>query len=347
MTESDGPLQAKPLKPKAIEVEIGDEEDGVAPGVASTLRGDSAAVGVDEPSFFQHLPQFVIFPLIVVIIAVGIVVFFRASVEESRPIAAILDDLQSGWRKGQPAFDLAIRARELEEEGKKLGDRETRRLVQILGRTEDPRLRTFLLEALGRAGSEAVALDVLIRIIGSSTDNEQERINTILGLGLSRSPRAVEPLVRELEKARGDGHWELRLNILLALANIAGGLDHDTQAGPRSAVQESFRRCLQDPEWTVSWNAAITLATDFRDPAGLRIVRQLLQPEFLARHVKSHHQAAWIARAIDALAELEDVDSQPVIESLEEQAVSPKVQNAAFKYLNRVKDASIDGRAKS
>lgn len=202
-----------------------------SPG-AEGRRASSAETGVERgpeeqptsvssPSFFENLPQFVIFPLVVVLIAVLIIVFFRASVEESRSVSDILTEIQTSWRKDQPAFALALRAGELEEEGKKFTAEDTRHLIRILHDTRESNLRTFLIEALGRAGEESLALEELLRSIGKKDVTDGERVNIMRGLGLSGSPRAVEPLIEEIAGARGPDRWEVRLHALISLANLA------------------------------------------------------------------------------------------------------------------------------
>lgn len=313
---------------------------GVPPPPDGGLRpeAEAEAVGVSTPSFFQHFPQFVLFPMIVVLVAVLIIVFVRSAVETDRPISEILDEIQNGWRKGQAAHELALRTLLMEEKGRKLGDADTRQLSQLVQRTEDPAIREFLLAALGRAGSEPLASEELIRVLNGPAATDAERVHSIRGLGLARSPTAVAPLIAELERWESAERWEGRLYVLQALANTAMSPALDPER--RDAILGALRRHVGDGNWTVSWNSALILAADLRDSSGLAVVRRLLDREFVKQKVSAAaDQDFFIERAVDALAALADEDSRSAIEGLRKDP-SMRVRNAAFRYFDRMRPAT-------
>ena len=314
---------------EAPDVEIGDE-------------GGTVPLPVDDSSFFQHVPQFVLFPLIVVLVAVLIVVFFKASVEEKRPIPDIITEIDQGWRPGRASFDLAVRARLLNEAGTKFTAAETTQLIRVLGNAEDSTRRAFLIEALGYGGEEQLALQELLKLAEQANEGqnvaEGERVSTIRGLGLSRSPRAVAPLVREYERVRQDNQWELRLNIVGALTNIALALP--PERSEYSAIRDLLRKTLTDSKRTVAWNAAITLGNQFRDANAVFALRGVLKHwRDKLEGTDKEDRELWMPRAIDALTALKHQESYPLIKSLESD-VSTRVRNAVFKYLQAVRTAA-------
>ena len=313
--------------------------DDIEPG-----EGQPDAIGVDNRSFFQNLPQFVIFPLIFVVSLVLLYVFFVASVEDNRSISEILADIKHGWRKDQPAFELAMRAQNLVENGSKFSEEDTKSLIGILNTTSESNLRTFLIEALGKAGAESLALEELLKNIRVPDANEHEKVTIIRGLGLSKSVRVVEPLMEELSKVKSEEKWEIRLNILTALANVAIHQDEEkrwenTKTGldqTRDELMQTFRHYLKDPSWIISWNMALVLANDFQDGAGCHILHNLLDRKMLGRHISEQDQELWMERAIEALTVLKDVEAKPILETLVQQDRSTKVRNAIFKYQVRM-----------
>ena len=326
MAESASPLASGSHDgAEAPDVEIGDE--------AST-----APVAVDGSSFFRHFPQFVLFPLIVVVVAVLIVVFFKASVEEERPISDIIAEIEQGWRPGRAAFDLAVQARVLNEAGTKFTAVETTHLIRALTKVADPKRRAFLIEALGYGGEEQLALEQLLKLADQPNEaqnvSEGERVSTIRGLGLSRSPRTVAPLVKEYERVRRTNQWELRLNIIGALTNVALALPPEGRE--YGAVRDLLRRALTDSKRTVAWNAAITLGNKFRDPQAVDTLQSMLGHwrEKLTGKDREDREL-WMPPAIDGLTALKHEESYSLVKSLESD-VSTRVRNAVFKYLKAV-----------
>ena len=329
MAESAGPLAS------------GSHDGEEAPDVEIGAKGGAAPLPVDDSSFFQHVPQFVLFPLIVVLVAVLIVVFFKASVEEERPISDIITEVDQGWRPGRASFDLAMRARLLNEAGTKFTAAETTQLIRVLGNVEDSTRRTFIIKALGYGGEEQLALEELLRLSdegAKGAQSEGERVSTIRGLGLSRSPRAVAPLVKEYERVRRDSQWELRLNIVGALTNVALALPPEGKE--YGAVRDLLRRALTDSKRTVAWNAAITLGNQFRDANAVFALRGVLKHwRDKLEGTDKEDRELWMPRAIDALTALKHQESYPLIKSLESD-VSTRVRNAVFKYLQAVRTAA-------
>ncbi len=324
------------------------ESEGIGPTDSSSQP--IIPVAADDRTFIQLIPQFFIFPLVLVTVGVLVYVFFIAAAQDHKPTSELLDDIRAGWlqTKNRSAFELAMRAHELEGAGEHFTVDETRQIVSILQGTPgstnsssassgsaysgDVHLRAYLVLALGRAGAPELALPELLKALeGSGIEYTLEaKVGAIRGLGLSRSVEVIDPLLTQLKNFPGDDSWEVRENILGAVTNIAAGPDVD--AGVKARVSEVLRKHLEDPRWSTRWNAALFLATHFRDPSGVETLRDLLDREFLKEKFTEegfHFQTTWMIAAVQALIAVRDVDSYPTIQSLSSDQ-SAQVRNAVF-----------------
>lgn len=292
-------------------------------------------VRLDERSFTRLVPQLFIFPLVLVTIIVMIYVLFGASAENDRSVPEILSDLHSGWfqTKNRAAYDLAMRTLDMSQSGEKFSPDVTREIIRVLEANPDnPKVRSYLFRALGTAGDPELSRPVLLSFLAEeSRASLEERIEAIRGLGLSRSPEAIPPLMEQLASFQAEADWEPRLITLSALANIGSG-PQSNEALRRSTV-ETLRKYLTDPRWMVRWNVASVLARQFRDSSGIEILRNLLDREFIASTDEKlkveKHQEDWVILGIRGLLVLEDEASYSKIIALR-QDPSARVRNTIY-----------------
>jgi HEAT repeat protein len=307
-------------------------------------------VAVEERSFVSLIPQFFIFPLLLVVIAVMIYVFFVAPAQEERPISAMLTEIHHSMlpqSKNRAAYDLAIRARELEKNGQTMSADETRQLVDLLNKSaDDDKLRRYLVCALGRAGEKKQAFTVLLQILESPGVGDkgkveaitghglEERIEAITGLGLCRDRIALDPLIAQLENFDGAEDWEPRQITLSALANIV--LAPDATNTDRARVAGVLGFHLDDPHWMVRWNTACILAEYFHDNRGFATLRNMLDRQYLGEHVsKPGDQDPWLVRALVALTACDAQKFCGNVDQLTKDSSFP-VRNAVFAFRKKL-----------
>lgn len=313
----------------------GQGEHGSKPQPAQVIP-----VAVEERSFVSLIPQFFIFPLLLVTIAVLVYVFFIAAAQDERPISDLLTDIRRSLleqTRNRAAYELAMRARDLEKDGQRLSVDDTRNLISLLeDSADDADLRPYLVHAIGRIGEPNLVIDVLLKTLQNPENlgKEKERIEAIRGLGLGRSPRAVEPLIAELDRFQSAKRWEPRQIVLTSLANIA--LHPDSQRDELERIVKILESHLEDPHWLVRWNSAAILASSFRNSAGVQVLGRMLDRDYLGEHVsKTQDQDSWLVRAVDALEECNTQGFCTQVDKLSKDASFP-VRNAALKYLQKV-----------
>jgi hypothetical protein len=302
-------------------------------------------VAADERTFIQLIPQFFIFPLVLVVVGVLVYVFFVAAAQDHQSVGELLNEIRAGWlpnAKERPAFELAMRTHEMEREGKRLSEDETRQVVAaFLENADRPKLRSYLLCALGRAGDPSISEPVLFGVMQNPAEHSfEDQVNAIFGLGLSRSPRSAELLLLELDRRSGENDWETRLYLVSALSNLGASPAIDEPL--RARLREAVRKRLQDPAWTVRWNSAIHLAKGFGDGAGAPLLRQLLDREFVRSEVPESAKADgqldnYLLLSIDALTHIRDEGSYALIDGL---AKDPSMQVRNQVYLSRKQRAA-------
>jgi len=296
-------------------------------------------------------PELFIYPLALVSVLVFVYLFFGAIGKEKRTVGQLIGALRGGgaldWQgPRRAAEELAKRIQELEAQGRKLEAQETSQLVEILMKgTGDPTIHRYLVHALGRAGQEELAFPVLVSILSDRERPLEARVEAIRGLGLSRSSAAAPPLLDALEEFRRPEDWEVRASILQMLTNI-GAAAHSPdkgrslpplsppEGGVRTCVAATLRQHLADPHPMVARNAAMWLAENFEDPAGVEVLRPLLDWEFLGRQgFNQEGQEWWMRRAIQSLAAVRDEESLPAIQKHASENRSYKVKDAALRAL--------------
>jgi len=266
--------------------------------------------------------QFVALPVLIVVPILLVLLAFSHLAYEGRSCAEDLADLRRGSAatpnaRWQAAYSVAqsirpggpcrgeIRAADLAAAYDGAGD-------------DDPRVRRFLVLAIGLLGDRAAGPALLDAL--ESRDPET-RIYAIEALGALGDPATRERLEALLADPADPG---LRKAAAYALGN----------AGPDAAP--ALRRALEDPVSDVRWNAALALAR-LGDSSGAGVVAELLDRAAIGRArtadggpVSSAQIEAAMIEGLKAAVVLRSRDLLPRVREIAENDPSMRVRSAAL-----------------
>lgn len=265
--------------------------------------------------------QFVLLPLLVVLIGVGVFLLFGLIAHEEHSIPEYLNAIRSGssHRRWQAAYQLSKSLKR--GEAKQYPDLavEIARLYSA-AKNDDPKIRRYLSMVLGTLGDKrgsAVLLD------GLNDQDPETRIYALWALAEIGDPQTV-PRIVELTR---DEDRDIRKTAVYALGRIG-----DPAATP--ALVEALGDSAED----VRWNAALALA-QFRDPHALGPLREMLDRERLDRFpaLRPDQKEIVMLNAISAYSELAGAEAVPVLEKLAASDPSLKVRATARDALSRLR----------
>lgn len=230
-----------------------------------------------EVQFKQNLLlQWFVFPMLVVVLSVGLYLSFRFLTAEDKSTDHYLNDLRSGnpHRAWQAAFSLANQVnldRLTESEKPAVG----RNILQMLTESSPGagQIRQYFILTLGRLRYRD-AIPKLTDVARGS--DASEKIYALLAL---REMRAVEalPAVTEALQDPDPG-------VRKSAAYFFGGMRAADPALPPAALLE-LHPLLHDPVADVRWNAALSLA-EFGDPKAVAVLMTLLDRVGLSAEMK-------------------------------------------------------------
>jgi HEAT repeat protein len=208
--------------------------------------------------------QFVIFPLGIVAIGVGVFLLFGLLASERSSIPDYLNEIRSGssHERGHAAYQLS---RSINRgEAKKYPNLEQQvASLYVESKRDDPRIRRYLGLVLGKLGDRR-ATPVLIE--GVKDPDAESRLYAIVALGELRDPDAVSTLIEAVR----DEDKDVRKTAAFALGAIG-----DPRAVPALAG------ALEDQVADVRYNAAVALAR-FGDKRAVGVLRDMLDRKRLA-----------------------------------------------------------------
>jgi HEAT repeat protein len=219
---------------------------------------------VPKESARSILFQFVLFPLAIVLVAVGIFLLFGKLATEEHTIPDYLTEIRAGssHERWQAAYQLSKSLKR--GEAKRYPNLEAQ-VAQLYreSKNDDPRIRRYLSMVLGNLGDRR-ATPLLLDALN---DHDPEtRIYALMALGELRDPAAVP----SISQAAGSQDKDVRKTAYYALGAIG-----DPRAVPLLAGG------LDDEVADVRWNAAIALAR-FGDRRAIPRVREMLDRSRLA-----------------------------------------------------------------
>lgn len=261
--------------------------------------------------------QFVVFPLGIVAIAVGIFFLFGQLARDEQTIPDYLNEVRSGGRRErwQAAYQLSQLINVGEAKNyPQLADDVMRVFAE--SKNDDPRIRQYLGMVLGNLGDRR-ATPLLVEALADRAP--ETRIYAALALGRLRDPAAVPPLLNVFAEDERD----VRKSAAYALGEI----------GDRRAV-EPLASALSDPIADVRFNAAIALAR-FGDSRAIGVTREMLDRSRLDRvpGMRPDQKEATMLAAIPALLRLAPGEAPAVLGPLAEKDESLQVRSAAKQAL--------------
>ena len=285
----------------------------------SSILNPQSGTSADVPkeSSKTILFQFVVFPLGVVAIAVGIFFFFGKMASDEQTIPDYLNEVQSGGRRErwQAAYQLSqlINAGQAKKYPNLVND--ISRVYQD-AKTDDPRIRQYLSMVLGNLGDRRATPLLADALKDPSPDT---RIYAALGLGRLKDPAGVPALLTAFSTDERD----IRKAAAYALGEIGD---------PRA--REPLVAALQDPIADVRFNAAIALAR-FGDTRAIGPIREMLDRSRLdsIQGMRPDQKDETMLAAIPALKKIAPEEAPRILGPLSEKDPSLQVRSAAKEAL--------------
>jgi HEAT repeat protein len=229
--------------------------------------------------------QFVIFPLGIVAIAVGIFFLFGKLASDEQTVPDYLNEVQSGGRRErwQAAYQLSqlINAGQAKKYPNLIHD-----VIRVYdgAKNDDPRIRQYLSMVLGNLGDRR-ATPLLVDALNDRAP--ETRIYAALALGRLGDPAAVPPLMKVFATDERD---------VRKAAAYALGETRDPRALPMLTA------ALADPIADVRYNAAIAVAR-YGDTRAIGVLREMLDRSRLDRvaGMRPDQKDATMLAAIPAL----------------------------------------------
>ncbi len=261
--------------------------------------------------------QFVLFPLGVVAIAVGIFFLFGKMASDEQTVPDYLNEVQSGGRRErwQAAYQLSqlINAGQAKKYPNLIHD-----VIRVYesAKNDDPRIRQYLSMVLGNLGDRR-ATPLLVEALGDRAP--ETRIYAALALGRLGDPAAVPRLIEVFSTDERD----VRKAAAYALGEI-----HDPRALP------ALEGALSDPIADIRYNAAIALAR-YGDTRAIGVLREMLDRSRLDRvpGMRPEQKDATMLAAIPALVKIAPEEAKGILGPLAKTDASLQVRSAAAEAL--------------
>jgi len=256
--------------------------------------------------------QFVIFPLGIVAIGVGIFLLFGLLATEKSSIPDYLNEIRSGsaHERGHAAYQLS---RSINRgEAKKYPNLEEQvASIYTQSKNDDPRIRQYLALVLGKLDAKR-ATPVLLD--GLNHTDAESRLYAVVAVGELRDPIAVPALMN----ATKDEDKDVRKTAAFALGEIG-----DARAIPALAP------LVEDQAADVRFNSAMALAR-FNDKRAIGPLREMLDRQRLrAIHMREDQIEDAMIMAMEPYAKLGGAEARPDLEKLATSDASLRVQDAA------------------
>jgi HEAT repeat protein len=275
---------------------------------------------VPKESSKTILFQFVVFPLGIVAIAVGIFLLFGKLASDEQTIPDYLNEVRSGGRteRWQAAYQLSqlINAGEAKKYPHLVDD--VMKAYQD-ARDDDPRIRQYLSMVLGNLGDRRAT--PLLEAAAAAEPNSDTRLYATLALGRLHDPAAVPTLI----KLAADDEHDIRKSAVYALGEIGD---------PRALDTLAQKANDQTPD--VRFNAAIALAR-FGDKRGIGALREMLDRTRLNQvaGMRPDQKEATMLAAIPALMKIAPEEAPTLLGKVAQSDESLRVRAAAKDALKK------------
>ncbi len=276
-----------------------------------------------EPSGLQVALGFFILPMLLVFGGIGVFLLFGLIAHEDKTVDEYLAEVTGGGinEPWQGAFGLANKL--ARDESLHDDPVVARRIADALGRPsaeEDPRVRTFLLLALGSVGHESSIPIVVEYLDDPDADVRLNAVVSISNIGVPAATAAAAQVAARLsdddEAVRGYS------------AYVLGTLDNPEAIKPLEVA-------LNDQAGQVRWNAAVALAR-LGNNAGLAELLRMIDRDYLVAtgELDPQQQQDAMLAAIQAFAMIGVDSALGELSDLRDNDPDPRVRDAARSALN-------------
>src|SRR5437762_3457749 len=244
------------------------------------------------------LLQFVVFPLGIVLVAVGIFLLFGKLATEQHSIPDYLNAIRSGsaHEHWQAAYQLS-KSLKRGEASRYPNLEQQVAAIYVQSKSDDPRIRRYLSMVLGSLGDRRATPLLLDGLNDRDVDN---RIYVLMALGELRDPASIAGI----EKAATDSDKDVRKTAYFTLGEIGG-----------PATVPALVNGLSDEVADVRWNAAISLSR-LGDRRAVPVLREMLDRARLnqVREMREDQKEDVMVMAMEPYARLAGSESRPDLE---------------------------------
>ncbi len=257
--------------------------------------------------------QFVLFPLGIVVIAVGVFLLFGKLASNEQTVPDYLNEIRSGssHRKFQAAYELS---KSIKRGEAKRYPNLVEQVIDVYrsSKDDDPRIRQYLTLVMGKLGDRR-ATPVVAGALGERT--VENRIYALVALAELRDPSSLQPVIA----ATRDDEKDVRTTAAYALGQIG-----DARAVP------ALVPLLEDSAADVRFNAALSLAR-FGDARAAGVLRTMLDRTSLDRvqGMRPDQKEEAMIAAVGAYAKLQGKAATAELEPLAQHDSSLRVRAAA------------------
>jgi HEAT repeat protein len=265
------------------------------------------------------LLQFVIFPLGIVLVAVGIFLLFGKLATEEHTIPDYLNRIRSGsaHERWQAAYQLSKSLKR--GEASRYPDLEQQvGALYLQSKTDDPRIRRYLSMVLGMLGDRRATPLLLEGLNDGDADN---RIYALMALGELKDPASIPRIVQ----AASDAEKDVRKTAYFTLGEI-----RDPAAVP------ALVNGLSDEVAEVRWNAAMSLSR-FGDRRAVPVLQEMLDRSRLnqVRNMREDQKEDVMVMAMAPYARLAGAEARADLQHIASTDSSLRVRAAAKDALSR------------
>ena len=276
---------------------------------------------VPKASARSILFQFVIFPLAIVLVAVGIFLLFGKLATEEYTIPDYLTEIRAGssHERWQAAYQLSKSLKRGEAKRYPNLEEQVAQLYRE-SKNDDPRIRRYLSMVLGNLGDRR-ATPLLLDALNDR--DVETRIYALMALGELHDPAAVPAILQ----ASGSQDKDVRKTADYALGAIG-----DPRAVPVLVAG------LDDEVPDVRWNAAVALAR-FGDRRAIPRLREMLDRSRLAnvKEMREDQKEDAMIVAMTTYVRLAGREAVPDLQRIATTDPSLSVRAAATEALKSVK----------
>lgn len=264
--------------------------------------------------------QFVLFPLGIVVIAVGVFLLFGKLASNEQTVPDYLNEIRSGssHRKFQAAYELS---KSIKRGEAKRYPNLVEQVIDVYrsSKDDDPRIRQYLTLVMGKLGDRR-ATPVVASALGERT--VENRIYALVALAELRDPASLQPVIA----ATRDDEKDVRTTAAYALGQIG-----DARAVP------ALVPLLEDSAADVRFNAALSLAS-FGDARAAAVLRTMIDRASLDRvqGMRPDQKEEAMIAAIGAYAKLQGKAAAGELQPLAQHDPSLRVRAAAREAMARV-----------